>query len=269
MFSMRSRSGVGWLTLTVLAVGLAAGCSLLPGSSPTPVAGGGALADTSWLLGEVEGTPVVSGTNADLIFAEELAGGFSGCNRFTTSYQTDGSSTLTFGPIAGTRMACDQAANDFETTYLAALAKVAKYAMTADALTLSDSGGTVVLTYAAAPPASVVGAWNVISVNNGNQGVESVPAGVSGSLGFEPDGLLQGFGGCNDFSGEYMIDGDSITIGPLMSTFKICGGAADTFEQQLFAALDNATKWDILSGSLELRDDSGALQVSATSALGH
>jgi heat shock protein HslJ len=47
-----------------------------------------------------------------------------------------------------------------------------------------------------------------------------------------------------------------------------CGDPADTFEAQLLAALQAATTWSVSAGVLELRDDSGALQVGAASAIG-
>ncbi len=47
-----------------------------------------------------------------------------------------------------------------------------------------------------------------------------------------------------------------------MSTMMACDDATNTLEQQYLTALQNATVWAIQDGSLELRDDGGALQVS-------
>ncbi|HVE09923.1 MAG TPA: META domain-containing protein [Paraburkholderia sp.] len=56
---------------------------------------------------------------------ERLASGYSGCNRFTGTYQLrDGK--LSFGPLAGTRMACAGAGGQLESAYLDALAHVEK-----------------------------------------------------------------------------------------------------------------------------------------------
>ena len=41
-----------------------------------------------------------------------------------------------------------------------------------------------------------------------------------------------------------------------------CGDPKDSIEQQYTAALENAKVWAIQGGSLELRDNDGALQVS-------
>lgn len=259
---MRIRSGL----LAVVSAGLLA-VTLAPVASAQD-APANALSGTGWVLGAVAGTPVVSGTNANLIFTDVDAGGFGGCNRFFGGYTTDGASTLVFGPLASTKMACDDATNAFETSYLTALASVATYAITDTGLDLSDAAGTVVLSFGAEAPASVEGPWIIGSYNNGNNGVETVPEGISATVAFGPEGNVEGFGGCNSFFGGYSVDGDQIAIGPLMSTMMACDEATNTFEAQLLAALQNATVWSLNAGTLELRDDGGALQVDATSAIG-
>ena len=260
---MRIRSGL----VAVLSAGLLA-VSLAPVASAQSPAPNG-LAGSGWVLGAVGGSPVASGVNANLIFADADAGGFGGCNRFFGGYTTDGASTLVFGPLASTKMACDDATNAFETSYLTALASVATYAITDAGLDLSDAAGTVVLSFGAEAPASVEGPWIIGSFNNGNQGVETVPDGMNATVAFGPEGNVEGFGGCNNFFGGYSVDGDAIAIGPLMSTMMACDKATNTFEAQLLAALQNATVWSLNAGTLELRDADGALQVDATSAIGN
>jgi len=261
-------------TFAILSVGfmiVLAGCSASSTPAPSSGAGGAksALDGTQWLLGTVGGAPVVSGTNASLLFEGQQAGGFGGCNQFFASYTTDGSSKLTFGPIGATRKACDTATDAFETAYFSALASVAQYKLSSDALTLSDSGGKAVLEYSAAPAATVEGPWNVTGYNNGKQAVVSVSGDVSLSVAFGPDGHVEGFGGCNNFSGGYSVTGDSIAIGPLMSTMKACSDTIDAQEGEYLTALQAATKWQVQTGTLELRDNGGALQVTASSAIGH
>ena len=93
-------------------------------------------------------------------------------------------------------------------------------------------------------------------------------AGAEPSIAFHADGTLDGFGGCNQFGGGYSVDGSAIAIGPLHSTLMSCSEEIDTQEVQLLTALDAATTWTVSGNQLELRDDSGALQVSAVSAIG-
>jgi heat shock protein HslJ len=259
---------VSVLASVALAALVLAGCSTgSPGASATPQIS--PLANSEWSLTTIFGRPLPSGTNASLIFAVLEAGGFSGCNQFTMPYATQDTG-LRFGPIAGTRKSCGQALDAVETSYYTNLALVTHYSITGDTLNLTSATNETVLAYARMAPATVDGPWNITSVNNGNNGVESVPTGVSATISFLPNNLLEGFGGCNNFNGDYLVVGtDNISFGPIMSTMKACGDPADSFERQLLVALPTATKWSVSNGTLELRDASGALQVQATTAMGH
>ena len=252
--------------LVALALGA---CSLVPGASPSPQPSPplSPLHNSSWVLAQIGDQPIDSGAGATLQLNLVQAGGFGGCNQFSTTYTTDGTATLSFGPIASTRMACEGSGSATETAYFAALGTVTRYVLQGDQLQLSGEGDAVTLTLGRAAPASVEGPWTVISVNNGQGAVTSV-AGVSASLSFLPDGQIEGFGGCNNFSGSYSLDGESIAIGPLMATQMACEEPAGSFESQLLLALDAAASWSVIGNVLELRDADGALQVSAQSAIG-
>ena len=82
---------------------------------------------------------------------------------------------------------------------------------------------------------------------------------------FDADGSLSGNDGCNDYFTSYETDGDAITIAPeIASTMMACEDPAlAELSQQYFAALGAASTWSVdASGSLELRDADGALQVN-------
>lgn len=245
---------------------LLAACSATPPSaSSTPRLS--PLANTEWTLTSIADRQMPSGTNVTLLFALFQASGFSGCNNFTTSYAVEDTG-LRFGPIAGTRKSCGEALDTFESGYLSALGSVTHFAIANDTLTLTKGTGETILTYGRMAPATIDGPWNISQVNNGQGGVSPLPTGVSASVSFMPDGTVQGFGGCNTFGGGYSLGAnDKISIGPLMSTMKACGDPTDTAERQILAALQASTKWAVSSGALELRDDGGALQVGATTAI--
>ena len=164
-------------------------------------------------------------------------------------------------------MFCEDSAA-FETSYLTALASVQTYKEGAGTLDLADASGTTVLSFGAMAPASVEGPWIVTGYNNG-KGVESVAADSAPSMAFDPDGLVQGFDGCNNFSGGYGVNGAAITIGPLMGTMMACSDDINAQAQAFLTALQSSSTWKVSAGALELRDASGALQVGATSAIGH
>lgn len=62
---------------------------------------------------------------------------------------------------------------------------------------------------------------------------EMVPAieGLSVTLTFD-DGTVNGFGGCNNYFGNYTEDGQSLTIGELGSTLAICDDERGTSDQE-------------------------------------
>ncbi len=255
------------VVLLSLALVLPAGVSAQSPSAQSTTSG---IEGVTWQVSAVAGAAdpaAVAGMGADLLLSDGHAGGFGGCNQYTTTYTLDGSS-LTFGTPAATLMACPEPQMSFESVYLGALPQTATYGITDGTLELLDASGTAVVTLtssggpgASGAPSSIVGTWTVTQLNNGNQGVETVPAEPVLTVTFLEDGTVQGFGGCNQFGGPYVLGGDTIGIGPLNQTMMSCGDAIDAVEGQLTAALDASTAWSLRGDQLELRDGSGALMV--------
>ncbi|WP_250538023.1 MULTISPECIES: META domain-containing protein [unclassified Caballeronia] len=131
----------------VVAATVVSGCALpkhpdasAPPTDPYNPAATQLLDDTQWELtswtdasGQPRAVPHAGESDARPITLDfstanghRQASGFSGCNRFAGAYALkDGK--LTFGPLAGTRMACVQGAGAaLERPYLEALAHIAK-----------------------------------------------------------------------------------------------------------------------------------------------
>ena len=205
-----------------------------------------------------------------LLLDEGRAAGAGGCNNYFASYTLDGSS-LVFGPIGATQMFCEGPAGEVETAYLANLATVASWASDGSTLSLADASGTIVLEYAMAPEASILGGWVASGLNNGANAVVTSDTTPLVTAVFDAEGRLTGFDGCNDYFTDYSIDGDQISISDAIgSTRMACeSDALSEQSQQYYAALLAATTWSVSpDGTLELRDDEGALQVSFTAAMG-
>jgi putative lipoprotein len=111
------------------------------GSNATPEPTSAAdLAGTSWTLVSVGGAAVVEGSAAHLAFGVDgKASGSTGCNNFNGSYTVDGAA-LTVGPLATTRMACQDLMVQ-EAAVLEALAGVSGWEIDADGR-LHLTGGT-------------------------------------------------------------------------------------------------------------------------------
>ena len=185
------------------------------------------------------------------------------------SYTVDGDK-LTIGPLATTMKACPPAETVVETAYLAAMGKVATFAVSERTLQLKGADGKASLLFVATPATALTGTrWVATAVNNGKGAVSSVITGTSMTAIFADAGTVAGSGGCNDYNGPYTSSGTTITIGPLAATKKLCTTpvGVDEQESQFFAAMQKATKSTVSGPKLELRDDGGALQVEFRATL--
>lgn len=100
----------------------------------------------AWDLAEMGPTADFAHLQPTIEFAADgTMSGFAGCNTFTGSYRTDGA-TLTFGPMATTKMACERPGSAVEADYLAALSSITGWAVEPDGRLLLD--GAVPLRYA-------------------------------------------------------------------------------------------------------------------------
>lgn len=99
------------------------------------------LLDTAWQVTSIGGDPVLPHTEVSLsIAADHRAGGNGGCNNYFTEADFE-DPPLTFGPIAGTRMACAPEIMDQEAALFAALEATVSYELSGDALKLFDAAG--------------------------------------------------------------------------------------------------------------------------------
>ena len=99
------------------------------------------LFDTIWQVQSIAGKDVLGATKVSLSIApDRRAGGNGGCNNYFTEAMFDGP-TLSFGPIAGTRMACGGPVMAQEAAFFAALEATAGYELADPALHLLDAEG--------------------------------------------------------------------------------------------------------------------------------
>ena len=106
------------------------------------------LVNTYWKLTELNGKPAKLGVGkkeVHMVFmnAENRVHGFSGCNRFSGTYQKK-ENQLKFGPMAATMMACVEGMEQ-EQLFLKALGKAVRYTIKGDSLSLYCGEEKVVL----------------------------------------------------------------------------------------------------------------------------
>jgi heat shock protein HslJ len=251
------------LSLAVVGALTIAGCDAIGAAQ------GGQLEGVTWQLSTyVEGGTSVAVPDqvaATATFGSGRVSGNNGCNSYSGPYQASGS-TLTIGPLMSTLMGCGPVQSALETAFMTLFQAAGSYTATDSQLTIFDTSGAKTMTFTPQPAATLEGAWDVTNYNNGKQATVGPVAGSTISLIFGADGSVSGNATCNTYNGTYTVDGDALTVGPLATTRMACATEElNAQEAQYLAALQNAATWEIIDGSLWIRDaaDPPANQVIA------
>jgi heat shock protein HslJ len=222
---------------------------------------GSDLTGVTWVLDAASMGSLVASPPAearvDLTFDAGEASGTSACNSYRGSYEVDGSD-LTFGPMAGTQMACDQTLMDLESAYLAALGDVSGFELTDEALTLT--GGDATLTYVAEPPPEPLPltgtAWRLTTIASVDA-VSSTVAGTEVTAEFGDEGTVAGSDGCNSYHAEYSVQGSSLTVGQLAGTLMACEEDVERQAREFAQAMEATARYEISGTSLTLLGEAG------------
>jgi putative lipoprotein len=122
------------------------------GQRPASTTPDASLTNTYWKLVELDGQPAALGAGGRelhmvLISEGNRVRGFSGCNRFTGSYElTD--SQLRFKPLAATQMACMEGMEQ-EQHFLVSLAAAVRFTITGASLVLYSGDEQLILRFEA------------------------------------------------------------------------------------------------------------------------
>lgn len=187
-----------------------------------------------------------------LFRADGTLTGSSGCNQYTAGYTTTGSS-IKITPGISTMMACAPAVMEQESRYFSLMAGATTYSASGDTLLLFDSKGNAILAYkqpmenpvTPSAQAPVIGTWDLLTYNNGNNAMVSVLLGSNISAVFTPDGKIAGSSGCNEYSGLYSLHGKTLGITQVKSTKMACEPGIMTQENQYLALLTKVSTYEM------------------------
>ncbi|MEX1021374.1 MAG: META domain-containing protein, partial [Litorilinea sp.] len=98
--------------------------------------------------------------------------------------------------------------------------------------------------------------WNLLAYIDGDGTRQSALAQSEGFILLE-NGEMGGSAGCNSFFGDYVIEDESLTIGPLGSTLMACEEPLMRQESAVLAALEATATYRIVGGILTLHDADG------------
>lgn len=102
--------------------------------------------------------------------------------------------------------------------------------------------------------------WRLVSMQGelvDTAGMHRIPAIHFG----KSDHRVSGNGGCNGMGGTYTVTGDKLHFSPLISTKMACPNL--DVENKYFKLLDQATRFEVSEGRLELFNDSGSILLFA------
>ena len=202
--------------------------------TPTKPTGNNPLERTYWKAIELVGKPTPAQDakrEAHLVFQEGRLSGSDGCNRVTGTYQLKGDA-VTFGPLAGTRMACINEAAEVERAFHEAMKSATRLTVASDRLELFDAAGNRVAAFAAgaaqasAPSnsSSLAGtSWQLVNFQ-GSDGTTLTPDDRSKyTIEFSADGQLTARVDCNRGRGTWKSAGtNQVEFGPLALTRAQC-----------------------------------------------
>lgn len=97
-----------------------------------------------WVVTALAGAALPKGADVTITFDTGRVAGLSACNRYSGNYNLTGEG-LSFGPIAGTRMACPPPLMETEAVVLAAFARVTQFDITPDGSLLLKADETTPL----------------------------------------------------------------------------------------------------------------------------
>jgi heat shock protein HslJ len=244
---------------TLIAIGLiAVGCTSgvgSPSDGPSEGPGDVGLANTSWTVTSLAGRPTVNAPRPTMTFsADGRVSGNSGCNQYSGTYRTDGSS-ISITNVASTMMMCAGPGADVEGLFLKGLNSAAAWQRTEDGHLEIAAAVAIVAEPGVAEPGVGEGqpteapgieipgsSWVLVEMNGTADFAHIVPTLVFGTT-----GTVSGFAGCNTFHGTYTPDGH---IGELASTKIACQSPASLIEFDYLKALTDVGRLTLVDGRL-------------------
>ena len=119
------------------------------GSSDSGTQDPAALEGPTWILTQMltaGGQTQIVDVGVSAEFDGKTISGSAGCNTYNASYEASGS-TISFGPIAGTKKLCPEAEQSTEDRYLQLLAGVGSFEVTGRSMSMNDTDGTPVMQF--------------------------------------------------------------------------------------------------------------------------
>ncbi|WP_057831703.1 META domain-containing protein [Colwellia sp. TT2012] len=105
------------------------------------------------------------------------------------------------------------------------------------------------------------GSWLVESIQDKAVLIKNIAR-----LNFDQKNRLSGSASCNNISSRYSLQNNSLNIGPIATTRKMCAPGLMAQESRLLQALAKVKRFQLHNGELSMYDQQGSLQIKAKRA---
>lgn len=223
-----------------------AGCATPGPSAATPPPTGASLPGTSWEVVAIGGTDTLAAPRPTMAFgADGQITGTGGCNGYSGPYMLDGAA-IAIGDLASTLILCEGDVGTQEAAFMAALRGAQTWRIMAGGDLELGGFSSILASPAVAGPSEspagegLEGRWALSEMGGTADFARLLP-----TIEFAADGSVSGFAACNTFHGNYTIDGQTLTLGPLSSTKVACERPASAVEAAYLEALAGVTGWAV------------------------
>ena len=106
-------------------------------------------------------------------------------------------------------------------------------------------------------PATIKGEWKLVSHGSASSQTPAAPD-VETSIEFGSDGQMNGNVGCNGFGGDFTVEGDTITFGPIVSTMMFCEGPVGEQEAATLVVFQESASFVLDGDTLTVTSGDGS-----------
>ena len=218
--------------------------------NPTDSTSPPSLEGTSWILVDwrTENNSNLLETTEPITanFVEDQVKGNASCNRYISSYKTEGNQ-LQITPGITTRKTCMGEIMEREIAYLDALEGVQHYEMNDQGqllISYTTEKGSGVMTFTPQPIGQLENqTWVLVSLEEATISITPLKE-TEITVNFTED-QVRGMGSCNQYMTNYTKEGNKLSISPLATTRKACPSQIMRQEFQYLTALEKAQWYEI------------------------
>lgn len=210
--------------------------------------------------GEGLQSPLPDSTLTISLLQQSSLEGQTGCGRYDGGYYLDGEQ-LRIGMAAKGFIGCPEQQTTEAVAFSVALDAVATWRATDTGLELFDESGAVRLILERPFTSDPLGDWVVQRYVRPSGKLASPSPELPMLLRLEAESNAGGSTGCRLFEGQFVLDGERLTFGPIERIGLPCEGDGRRPERQLLAALAEVALWSRDGDMLTLADAFGELRL--------